>query len=89
MGNETKPLPPNWKHIGSSFYLVRTQAGFRQALNHWKKKMDYDDDDNMRLLGFPKAYPAIVSFSDGYRGYHYIRCNVVHVNKMQAIVKDA
>lgn len=81
INEETKP---NFKHIGNSFYLVRTQAGFRQALKQW-----YGEGRRYKgpLDGFPKLYPSIVSFSYGYCGYDFVRANCLPVNCFKDIEK--
>lgn len=78
-------LPPNWTHIKSSFYLVRTQAGFRQALKHFQG----ENGDDAECRNYPKTYPAVVSFSWGYNGSIYTLANIVHVNEMRAALHGA
>ena len=54
--NQEKPqLPPNFTHIKGRCYVVRTQAGFRQALKHYNGGDKFDE-----VQGYPKAYPSFV-----------------------------
>lgn len=75
---------PNVIEIGGGFYIVRTQAGFRQLA----KKYDVYSDDEWTSLsdvlrGFPASYPAVVSMSNGYEGCITVQVNSVHVNTMK------
>lgn len=66
----------NFRKLYDGLYLVRTQAGFKQACN------DYTGhDDDHEVEGYPTSYPSIVRFVDAYKGclYTYIQCS--HVNK--------
>jgi hypothetical protein len=76
MSNEVN-TQPNFQHIGKSFYLVRTQAGFRQALKMW-----YGENKRYKgkLVGFPKTYPSIVTFSHAYAGFDFVCATCLHVN---------
>jgi hypothetical protein len=71
-------LPPNFTYVGDSFYIVRTQAGFRQALRHWD-----NEKPGLPIEGFPKSYPSLVSFSNGYRGYLFVEVNCVHLKTLR------
>lgn len=51
---------PNWRRLANGDYLVRTQAGFNQAIR------DFFTADQVwaleRLEGYPQAYPSVVRF---------------------------
>jgi hypothetical protein len=69
-------LPDNWTHVGGPFYIVRTQAGLRQALKHHGKLPGED------TRGYPRTYPALVCFSNGYSGSEWVRVDAVHLNRL-------
>jgi hypothetical protein len=79
----------NYKYLQNSVYLVRTQAGLKQAIKDWMggSSCDYSQEDQEHI-GSRFTYPAIVDISTGYRGCTFIRCNWVHVNVMKEFVKD-
>lgn len=80
----TQPtLPPNWKHVKGSFYIVRTQAGFRNALKHFL------EGDKLRCVGHPIAYPAMVCFSNGYNGSLFVRADIIHVKALKEAIENA
>lgn len=69
----------NIKVLGNDLYLVRTQAGFNQAIKHWIGDDDYlYRSDN---FNFPKRYPSIVKFYSYYQGYHGYNCNCTPLNE--------
>lgn len=55
-------------HIARNAYIVRTRAGFEQALRHW-----HGETASVLLVsktqGYPAKYPALVHFVDGEVGY--------------------
>lgn len=58
---------PNWRALDSGRYMVRTQAGLKQALKHWLVLHDYQYDIRRQdFRGYPKQYPAVVWFSWDY-----------------------
>lgn len=69
-------LPDNWTHVEGPFYIVRTQAGLKQALRHHGKLSGED------VRGYPRSYPALVCFSNGYSGSEWIRVDTVHLNTL-------
>lgn len=75
---------PNFTPLGDGFYLVRTQAGFEQALKH-----RFENTSGADVEGFPKSYPSIVSINWAYRFYHYINVNTIHVNALKNAIKEA
>lgn len=78
----------NFKHIESNFYICYTQAGFKKAVKHYNEMnigSKYALED---LKGYPKSYPSIVVFSWEYTGYHFIRANCIHVNKLGRLYKN-
>tara|TARA_Y100000593_G_scaffold94032_1_gene191274 strand:+ start:56868 stop:57122 length:255 start_codon:yes stop_codon:yes gene_type:complete len=84
-------MKDNFTKITDGIYLVRTQAGFKQAINDCFG----DDWQDVQLLlrtnytNYPKSYPAVVSLSIGYCGDNYLHCNNVHVNVLREVIKDA
>jgi len=77
--------PENMQHIKGGFYLVRTQAGFRQAFKHYEQEGDIKPSE---VHGWPKKYPSLVVFSEGYAGYTFIRAQCIHINKLKDFVLD-
>ncbi|CAM3794422.1 hypothetical protein [Castellaniella denitrificans] len=78
----------NMMKIAAGIYLVRTQAGFRQAIK--AEFSDHCEDWVMRdVEGWPTSYPSVVSLSLGYRGSLFVDCNSVHVNVIRAAISDA
>ena len=71
-------LPPNWSHVQGPFYIVRTQAGLRQALRHWGRESHESD-----VRGYPKSYPALICISWAYSGDTWIRIDTVHLNTVR------
>lgn len=74
-----------YKKIAYGIYLVRTQAGFNQAVKEVID--DRYEYQSMEVYGFSTSYPAIVSISIGYAGYHYVQCTSVHVNIMKEAIE--
>lgn len=81
----------NYTRIQSGLYIVRTQAGFKQAFRgctcatspeEFQKELD-------RLEGYPKSYPSLVAFSKEYRGYHYTVANCVAINTVLEAIKES
>lgn len=70
-------LPDNWTHVRGSFYIVRTQAGLRQALRHFGRMNDEE------VRGHPTSYPSLISISVGYTGNTFFRVDAVHLNRLQ------
>jgi hypothetical protein len=58
---------PNFEHIFGSVYVVRTQAGFKQATRHYLKGATDVD----HCCGYPTSYPSVVSFDHRYDGGGY------------------
>lgn len=80
---------PNFRHIKGGMYIVRTQAGFRQAgIDFCGGVESYNGHTEYRELSYPKSYPSFVAFSTGYEGYHFLRCNHMHVNLMKIELQD-
>jgi len=69
---------PNFTYIGEGFYVVRTQAGFKQAVKHFRGPNSSTD-----VEGHPTSYPAVVALSIGYRGYNYVQSSCLHVNEFR------
>jgi len=75
---------PNYEKLKSWLYIVRTQAGFRQAV----KEYSGPDFDMGYLRGFPQSYPALVMFSDGYEGYHFTEASCIPINELTAKIAE-
>lgn len=73
----------NYSHVDGSFYIVRTQAGFKQAMKHWW------GEELGEVHGYPTAYPSLVSFSQGYNGGIYIRVSSLHLNMVSAAMTQS
>lgn len=76
----------NMKYLGGSYYLVRTQAGFNQALK------DYDPDKELYResphgFDWPKEYPSVVHISSVYHGSDYLVVNVWRLNDYRNMLK--
>ena len=77
---------PNMVRIGNSnIFIVRSQAGFNKAVKLFKDGEDYIDST---VFDYPTIYPALVSLSLGYRGYHYVNVNWIHLNEIKGVLKD-
>lgn len=79
----------NYEHIVGSFYLVRTQAGFKQAL-----KCFVGEESDLAVIvneaeGYPQSYPSVVAFHWSYRGYSYVRAECHHVKRFKQIIAEA
>lgn len=76
----------NVKVLGGGLYLVRTQAGFNQAIKHW-----IGDDDYLHRsssFNFPMKYPAVVKFYSYYQGYREYNCNCTPINEYKDYLKN-
>ncbi|QLG96609.1 hypothetical protein HZF02_32275 (plasmid) [Pseudomonas yamanorum] len=49
---------PNWRRLANGHYLVRTQAGFNQALRDYFN--EYQLHHLSDIAGYPKVYPSVV-----------------------------
>lgn len=81
----------NMIKIAQGIYLVRTEAGFRNAV-----KAEFSEDfgdwkwmSRNRMSGYPESYPAVISLSIGYNGDTCFQCNSVHVNVIKAAIADS
>lgn len=84
----------NYRHLGKGFYLVRTQAGFKQAAKHWWGPENGDvfdsHDYNYDTANYPTSYPCLIVFSSIYMGGSYaLGINCIHVNRIKDIIKQA
>lgn len=72
---------PNWRKLTNGHgYVVRTQAGFNQAIKDWT----VGDREYLTIsdyFRFPKAYPSVVYFYDFYEGYHGYNCTCTPLNE--------
>lgn len=69
-------ITDNREKITPCLYIVRTQAGFKQAAKEYWNNEERKPD----VRGYPKKYPALVVFSDGYEGYWFVRANCYGLN---------
>ena len=68
-------ITDNRERITPCLYIVRTQAGFKQAAKEF-----WNCDSKPDVSGYPTTYPSMVVFSDGYAGYNYVRANCYALN---------
>lgn len=69
--SEPVVLLENFRRLRSGYYLVRTQAGFKQAIKHWLEVTEYGYSITWREFeGYPTAYPSVVRFE-----YDHMRTN--------------
>lgn len=54
---------PNWRPLETGGYLVRTQAGWRQARNDWYEQNGYSEWNPNNTEGYPVVYPSVVTFT--------------------------
>lgn len=50
-------MHPDCQHLNSGLYIVRSPAGFRQALQHY--------DAELEPKGHPRSFPALIALSTG------------------------
>jgi hypothetical protein len=60
---ETKRI--NWRRLSNGTYLVRTQAGFRQAIKHKHAQAgeDFPGWSKVKVLDWPDMYPSVCRIS--------------------------
>lgn len=74
----------NFKHIYNNFYVVRTHAGLRRAIKHFRPGEDTKPDHVK--VGAMK-FPSVISiFCDYQNGSERIHVQAVHVNRMLAAI---
>lgn len=68
----------NMKHLGMNKYLVRTQAGFKQAIKHYDPAQVLHISEQYSF-SYPKKYPSVVEFGSWYAGCDYLwsRCTPI------------
>lgn len=71
----------NRLNIGPSTYLIRTQAGFKRICTMLKS------EDRGTIEGYPKFYPCVVVFKNGYRGYHYVSVRTYKVEDYRELLR--
>jgi hypothetical protein len=71
----------NWRHIGNNVYVVRTQAGFNQAIKHFWGPL-CKGERRPETFGYPRKYPSLVALSVYYHGGNDVRAQCVPVNKV-------
>lgn len=73
----------NFKHIYNNFYVVRTHAGLRRAIKHFRPGEEIPDKVHVDKMKFP----SVVSiFCDYQNGHERIHVQAVHVNRMLAAI---
>lgn len=72
----------NWTYVGNGFYLVRTQAGFKQAAKHFYGRNEETNKALKEMKDYPTKYPSVCTFSMSYVGYTYISALCIPVNKL-------
>lgn len=73
----------NFYHVENNIYVVRTQAGFEQALKHWFHVYAGKGD---RQVGYPESYPALISIRQDYNGLITTVITTLHLNVLRAII---
>lgn len=76
----------NFKKLLSNLYFVRTQAGFKRALDEWSGREK--GEHRLEISRYPKKYPCMVTLSFGYRGYEYIEVSITPFKKMEKFIND-
>lgn len=66
----------NMRHLSGGFYIVRTQAGFRQAYKHFESG---DIKRPYGLVGYPITYPSLVAFSHDYNGSTFVLADCIPI----------
>ena len=74
-------MSKNYSILGRGFYLVRTQAGFNQALKHAAEGLKLYEHSN-----FPVVYPAVVLLERTYNGYWALYAKVWSVREWRDFV---
>lgn len=78
---------PNWRKLKNGHgYVVRTQAGFNQAIKDWVGNDEYIYKDE--CFNFPKKYPSVVFFHSYYRGADYYNCTCDPLNDYVQHLRD-
>lgn len=76
---------PNCTIIQHGVYEVRTQAGFRKALKHYR-----DDREDLKVedvSSWPTEYPSVVTMTIGYQGYWYIQVRAITVARLKGVLQ--
>ena len=75
----------NFQHVSGSMYIVRTQAGFRNAV---KKHTHQYERQSYEIVSVPKVYPSLINLEvDEARGW--IVCHAVHLNVLKAAIAQS
>lgn len=73
----------DYNDLGGGFYEIRTQAGYKQAAQHWGGE-DVFEDHEYHPIEFPKAYPCIVVFESRYMGCcHQLFISQIKINDLR------
>lgn len=74
----------NWRRLSTGEYLVRTQAGFKQALRHYMTAQWMNEHHAEQLEGYPKKYPSICRFGDSLETVQFwVTCTPINEYRLQ------
>lgn len=76
---------PNMRRLANGHYLVRTQAGFNQAMRDYFN--EYQLDKVSDIAGYPRAYPSVVRFNF-LHGWNEPQAFCTPLNKYLADLRD-
>lgn len=81
----------NYYRIHSGLYVVRTQAGFKQALKKFSglEHLEHGEERYEIVGNPPTTYPSLVTFRFEYVGYHYVNVNHTHMNQLRERLNEA
>ncbi len=66
--------------------IVRSQAGWRKALRaFWGGEHPNEAE---QPVNYPKVYPALVVFNNGYNGSDFIRADIFPLSELKKIVDN-
>lgn len=80
----TQPPTYNWKRLSNGTYVVRTQAGLRQAI----KNFVGTDGDRRCQRGWPTAYPAVCRIAHCHGGVQIKALTVGEYRKQTQALLD-
>ena len=75
--NKNIKIKDHYKHIIGSFYIVRTQAGFKHALRCFT-----ENNKEIEVKGYPTTFPSLICFSYEHNEKTIVKVNIVHFNKL-------
>lgn len=76
---------PNYERMAHGVYVVRTQAGFRNAVKEFAGR---EDTKRMfqEMRGYPKSYPSMVCLAFEYRGYHFVSVTAIPLTQVKEVL---